>query len=199
MSANHAERRTPRPPRRVLPYATAAAVAAVLLGVAVGAMRLGPATGAAADVSLTDPTGAPTSAAAPEQRTGTPTRAGRGIMRASPSPSATTRSPRPAATQPSGGSVRSSGTCQASFYSEGQRTANGEWFDPNGYTAAHRTLPFNTRVRVTNVANGQSVIVRINDRGPYVSGRCLDLSRAAFDAIASLSSGVATVRYEVLG
>lgn len=200
MSAKHAERRQPRRLRRALPYATAALVAAVLLGSAVGAMRLGPAADATAEASLA---GSPSydlgGAVRPEPDLDrSQVHAGRGIMR--PSPSVTTSSPTPRPSRvPGGGSVVGGGTCQASFYDEGQRTANGEWFDPNAYTAAHRTLPFNTRVRVTNVANGESVVVRINDRGPYVGGRCLDLSRAAFAAIASLSSGVASVRYEVLG
>ena len=66
------------------------------------------------------------------------------------------------------------GPCGASYYDEPQLTANGETFNPNALTAASKTLPFNTRVKVTNVANGKSVTVRINDRGPYVSGRCLD-------------------------
>ena len=70
--------------------------------------------------------------------------------------------------------------------------------NPNAYTAAHKTLPFGTRVRVTNAANGKSVVVVIRDRGPFVAGRCLDLTPAAFGAIASLSSGVITVKYEVL-
>ena len=78
-------------------------------------------------------------------------------------------------------------------------TANGEVFNPDALTAAHKTLPFNTRVRVTNPDNGKSVIVRINDRGPFVDGRCLVLSRAAFAAIASVDLGELTVKYEVLG
>jgi rare lipoprotein A len=94
--------------------------------------------------------------------------------------------------------VVNSGTCGVSFYETGSVTANGERFDPNGLTAAHKTLAFNTRVRVTNTANGKSVVVRINDRGPFVSGRCLDLARGAFTEIASVSSGVIQARYEVL-
>jgi rare lipoprotein A len=78
-------------------------------------------------------------------------------------------------------------------------TANGENFNPDALTAAHKTLPFDTKVRVTNPANGKSVTVRINDRGPFIDGRCLDLSRAAFASIASLDVGAMTVRYEVLG
>jgi len=124
---------------------------------------------------------------------------------ASPSPSAT-RSPSPSrkpspsrTTEAGGGNVTSSGSCGASYYDTGSRTANGEAFDPDGITAAHKTLPFNTKVRVTNKANGKSVTVRINDRGPFVGGRCLDLSRGAFKEIASLSAGVLTVDYQVLG
>jgi rare lipoprotein A len=94
--------------------------------------------------------------------------------------------------------VVGSGSCGASFYDEGQMTANGETFNPNALTAAHKTLAFNTRVRVTNPDNGKSVIVRINDRGPYVDGRCLDLSRAAFAAIASVGQGEVDVKYEIL-
>lgn len=89
-------------------------------------------------------------------------------------------------------------SCKASFYDEGQKTANGETFNPNALTAAHKTLKFNTKVRVTNKSNGKTVIVRINDRGPFVSGRCIDLSRAAFATIASTSQGVASVSVEVL-
>jgi hypothetical protein len=89
-------------------------------------------------------------------------------------------------------------TCKASFYEEGQQTASGERFNPDDLTAAHKTLKFNTMVRVTNTANGKTVDVRINDRGPFVAGRCIDLSRAAFDTISSRSAGVASVTVEVL-
>lgn len=89
-------------------------------------------------------------------------------------------------------------TCKASFYDEGQKTANGETFNPNALTAAHKTLKFNTVVRVTNKSNGKTVDVRINDRGPFVAGRCIDLSRAAFAKIAATSAGVASVSVEVL-
>jgi rare lipoprotein A len=94
--------------------------------------------------------------------------------------------------------VVSSGSCDASYYDGRQATASGEEIDGTDLTAAHRSLPFNTRVRVINVANGESVIVRINDRGPYYSGRCLNLSEAAFSTIADLGAGVVDVRYEVL-
>lgn len=89
---------------------------------------------------------------------------------------------------------------QASHYGvgdgyHGRTTANGERFNAYGLTAAHKSLPFGTRVRVTNQANGKSVIVRINDDGPHVYGRALDLSYGAFSKIASPSQGVATVCY----
>ena len=132
------------------------------------------------------PTSSP--AASPSLTTASPSRA-----------AATSKKPTTAAQPPSGGgTVTSSGTCGASFYGDGSRTADGEVFDPNAFTAANKTMPFNTRVRVTNAANGKSVVVRINDRGPFVSGRCLDLTTAAFAAISSLGAGVITVKYEVL-
>lgn len=99
---------------------------------------------------------------------------------------------------PDGGEVVATGSCQASYYWEPQPTASGEPFDPEAMTAAHLTWAFDTRVRVTNPATGQSVVVRINDRGPYVDGRCIDLSRGAFREIAQLDAGVVTVTYEVL-
>jgi rare lipoprotein A len=94
--------------------------------------------------------------------------------------------------------VASSGTCAVSYYADGQKTANGENFDPNGLTAAHKTLKFGTIVRVTNLANGKSVDVRINDRGPFVAGRCLDLAKGAFLKVATVSAGVINAKYEVL-
>jgi rare lipoprotein A len=71
----------------------------------------------------------------------------------------------------------------ASWYGSGHRTANGERFNPNGMTAAHRSLPFGTRVRVENRHTGRSVVVRINDRGPFVRGRIIDLSRGSARAL----------------
>ncbi len=109
-----------------------------------------------------------------------------------------TPSPSPTATATSK-KVTATGSCAASYYGEPQPTASGEKFDPEAMTAAHKTLPFNTMVRVTNPSNGKSVVVRINDRGPYIDGRCLDLSQGAFRQIANLSTGVLkVVHYEVL-
>jgi rare lipoprotein A len=85
----------------------------------------------------------------------------------------------------------------ASFYTEGSETASGEKFDTHELTAAHRTLPFGTRLRVTNVATGQSVTVRVNDRGPYVPGRVVDVSYSAAEALGMVGKGVAKVKLDV--
>ena len=90
---------------------------------------------------------------------------------------------------------------QASFYGSGfygNHTANGEIYRPGTMTAAHRSLPFGTRVRVTNLNNGRSTVVRINDRGPYVGGRIIDLSETAADSIGMIRSGVAPVKIHIL-
>ena len=86
----------------------------------------------------------------------------------------------------------------ASFYTEGQQTASGEKFDTHDLTAAHPTLPFGTRLRVTNVATGRSVTVRVNDRGPYVPGRVVDVSYSAADALGMVGSGIAKVKLDVV-
>ena len=86
----------------------------------------------------------------------------------------------------------------ASYYWQDQMTSTGERFDKMGMTAAHRTLPFNTRVRVTNIVNGRSVVVRINDRGPYKPGRILDLSLAAGRTLDMERDGLAPVKIEVI-
>lgn len=89
----------------------------------------------------------------------------------------------------------------ASYYStglEGSKTSSGERFTNNALTAAHKTLPFGTLVLVTNLANKKSVIVRINDRGPFKPGRDIDLSQKSFKSIADLKSGLIKVEYKVL-
>lgn len=94
-----------------------------------------------------------------------------------------------------------SDTGQASYYGNefhGRKTANGERFDQGKLTAAHRSLPFGTRVKVTNTQNGKTVVVRVNDRGPFVKGRIIDLSSSAFKSIASLNAGVVPVRIQVM-
>jgi len=90
---------------------------------------------------------------------------------------------------------------RASWYGSrhhGRRTASGERFDQHALTAAHRSLPFGSRVKVTNLANQRNVVVRINDRGPHAHGRIIDLSRAAAERLGMLRSGTARVRVERL-
>jgi rare lipoprotein A len=86
----------------------------------------------------------------------------------------------------------------ASFYSEGARTASGEKFDPGELTAAHPTLPFGTKLRVTNTSTGRSVTVRVNDRGPYVPGRVVDVSYSAAEQLGMVGKGVAPVKLDVV-
>lgn len=198
--------------RQVLPAVIALVVVAILVGAGTLALWIGapppsrtqaswtdvpvdaapsvsPSPAAPAAVQEPPPVVAAPSPAASDSRPSA--RADRAGARSSASPK---RSAAPS--EPAG--VSSSGTCGASYYDTGSVTANGESFDPDGITAAHKTLAFGTRVKVTNPGNGKSVTVRINDRGPFISGRCLDLSRGAFRQIASLGAGVLTVRYEVL-
>lgn len=90
--------------------------------------------------------------------------------------------------------VTASAQCgKASWYALHSRTANGERMNPSAMTAAHRSLPFGSRIRVVNRANGKSVVVRINDRGPFIRGRIIDLSKAAAGRIGMIGSGHAPV------
>ncbi len=87
----------------------------------------------------------------------------------------------------------------ASFYSEsynGKKTANGEIYHSSDFTAAHKKLPFGTKVKVTNLSNGKTVKVRINDRGPFIAGRIIDLTRAAAKKIDMIDAGVVKVRIQ---
>ncbi|WP_052600637.1 septal ring lytic transglycosylase RlpA family protein [Microvirga lotononidis] len=102
--------------------------------------------------------------------------------------------PHTASAEPAGSSGKVIQSGRASWYGpgfHGRRTASGETFNTNDLTAAHRTLPFGTKVRVVNKKTGRSVVVRINDRGPYAHGRVIDLSKASAQAIGL--SGVASV------
>ncbi|MDB6051380.1 MAG: RplA family protein [Pseudomonas sp.] len=92
-------------------------------------------------------------------------------------------------------------TGSASYYGarhQGKRTASGERFDQNSMTAAHRHLPFGTRLLITNLGNAKSVEVRVNDRGPHTRGRLIDVSRKAAEQLGMLGSGVAQVRVQAL-
>jgi rare lipoprotein A len=86
----------------------------------------------------------------------------------------------------------------ASFYTEGNSTASGEKYDPTELTAAHPSLPFGTKLRVTNTATGKSVTVRVNDRGPYVPGRVVDVSYSAAQALGMVNAGTAKVKLDVV-
>jgi rare lipoprotein A len=86
----------------------------------------------------------------------------------------------------------------ASYYWQGTRTASGERFNPKELTAAHPSLPFGTKVRVTNVSTGKSVTVRVNDRGPFVRGRVIDVSHSAAQSLGMVGQGVAKVKLDVV-
>lgn len=97
-----------------------------------------------------------------------------------------------------GGDTKVASQGVASFYSEDSQTASGEKFDKNELTAAHPTLPFGTKLRVTDVKSGRSVTVRVNDRGPYVRGRVVDVSYSAAQELGMVGKGLANVRLDVL-
>lgn len=89
-------------------------------------------------------------------------------------------------------------TGRASWYALTSQTASGERSDPTAMTAAHRTLPFGTRVKVENLKNGRSVVLRINDRGPFIRGRIIDVTKAAAAKLGFVKSGVTDVRVTVV-
>ncbi len=94
-----------------------------------------------------------------------------------------------------------SGSGKASWYGDqfhGKKTASGEVYNMNELTAAHKTLPFGTKVKITNQRNGKSVVVEVNDRGPFVKSRQFDLSKAAFNTIGNTDKGVMPIDYEVV-
>ena len=88
---------------------------------------------------------------------------------------------------------------KASWYSMGTKTANGERMNASALAAAHRSLPFGTKVKVENLSNGRSVVVRINDRGPFVGGRVIDVTRGAAERLGMVKAGVARVKVTVVG
>jgi peptidoglycan lytic transglycosylase len=104
----------------------------------------------------------------------------------------------PFASRKDAGDIKAASHGVASFYTEGTKTASGEKFNTLDLTAAHPTLPFGTKLRVTNVASGKSVTVRVNDRGPYVQGRVVDVSYSAADALGMVGKGVAKVKLDVV-
>jgi rare lipoprotein A len=102
------------------------------------------------------------------------------------------------ASEKSTAGTKGAGYGLASFYSYDPHTASGEKFDKNELTAAHRTLPFGTRLRVTDVDTGRSVTVRVNDRGPFVRGRVVDVSASAAETLGIKGKGVAKVKVDVV-
>ncbi|WP_433054443.1 septal ring lytic transglycosylase RlpA family protein [Dactylosporangium sp. CS-033363] len=195
--------------RHLIPMIAGVAAVVALVGGAVATMNMGgddPKSAAAVDAQRSPQDRAdrgerPSPSAQPSLDPAQGVESGLTSTSASPTPSKTpskSKTPTKSPTTKAPAEVASSGTCEVSYYADGQKTANGENFDPNGLTAAHKTLKFGTIVRVTNLANGKSVDVRINDRGPFVAGRCLDLAKGAFVKIASVSAGVIDAKYEVL-
>ncbi|MFI6514355.1 septal ring lytic transglycosylase RlpA family protein [Spirillospora sp. NPDC050679] len=196
----------PKSRLRLLLVASGVAVAVLAAGAAALLSSSGSPESARAAQTLPQPSEPRTAAPLADPPRATPSRASRGGHRSakparkpSAAPSAKpSKTQRPKPKKAPKARVVSSGSCQASYYWEGQMTASGERFDPSELTAAHKTLPMGTKVRVTNKNNGKSVIVRINDRGPYVGGRCLDLSKAAMAEVGGTGSGVIPVSYQVL-
>ena len=104
----------------------------------------------------------------------------------------------PFASRKNGGETKTASNGVASFYTEGTQTASGEKFNTMEMTAAHPTLPFGTKLRVTDVGSGRSVTVRVNDRGPFVRGRIVDVSYSAANALGMVGKGVANVKLDVV-
>lgn len=99
----------------------------------------------------------------------------------------------------SGQAAAASQCGKASWYSAGTKTANGERMNAAALAAAHRSLPFGTKVRVENLSNGRSVVVRINDRGPFIGGRVIDVTRGAAERLGMVKAGVTRVKVTVVG
>ena len=111
---------------------------------------------------------------------------------------AAVRKHKPYAPRRDAGDARTAAHGVASFYTEGTQTASGERFNTMEMTAAHPTLPFGTKLRVTDVSSGKSVTVRVNDRGPYVQGRIVDVSYSAANALGMVGKGVTNVKLDVV-
>ncbi|WP_245679676.1 septal ring lytic transglycosylase RlpA family protein [Actinomadura hibisca] len=197
----------PKSRLRLILVASGVAVAMLAAGAAALFVSSGSPESARASQALPQPAEPQATVPMADPPRATPTRASRGQHRTdkpvrkptvAPSAAPTKAKKRPEPKKTPKARVLSSGSCEASYYWEGQMTASGERFDPSELTAAHKTLPMGSKVRVTNKNNGKSVTVRINDRGPYVGGRCLDLSKAAMAQVGGTGSGVVPVRYEVL-
>ena len=197
MEGKHVRRRLPRP---VLPIAAGAAVAAMAIGGASMAL-----TGN--DQSTTQPAAAATHKDNTD-RGSMEKRASRGKARPTDTASPSSKDGQDAAGKQGSGDEQgdtvkqvvtgNSGSCQADYTSTGTVTASGQKFDRNAMTAANMTLPFGTKVQITNPSNGKSVVVKINDSGPNSGDRCFRLTSGAYDKIASLSAESIKVDYQVL-
>jgi rare lipoprotein A len=188
------KKRTRSGQQALVPTAAALTVAGLLVGGTGAALQLNP-SNRNAPVGIASMVDAE---AFPPDRDAEADRASRDDARPADSGEAAPASATEETAKAANAPIVSSGSCEASYYDGRRATASGEQFDATDLTAGHRSLPFDTRVRIINAANGESVIVRINDRGPYRDDRCLNLSEAAFDTIADLGAGVIDVRYEVL-
>jgi rare lipoprotein A len=175
------------PPTQFLPTAAAITVAGLLVGGASATIGLSPAS-SGPERPAYDPADIPP----PDQTVD------RSADQSAETPGALAAARAPLADDKAEPAVVATGSCEVSYVSAGRTTASGEAFDPGALTAGHRDLPFGTLVRVTNPANGESVIVRVNDRFSYRGDRCLNLSVGAFASIADPSAGVVDIRYEVL-
>jgi rare lipoprotein A len=173
-----------RTPTQILPTAAALTVAGLLVGGASATIGLSPASSGPSRPAY-DPADLPPPDPTIDEAVETPR-----TLSAANAPLAGDEKAEPA--------VVASGSCEVSYVTAGHRTASGESFDPTALTAGHQSLPFDTLVRVTNPANGESVVVRINDRFSYQGDRCLNLSVGAFESIADPAAGVVDIRYEVL-
>jgi rare lipoprotein A len=190
VGSNSGRRRHPQSPLALRWILIAAAgVAVVAIAVTVFAFNGSGGGGATQSKDIADLAPPPAPSSAP--RTPDVSRAATRVPLAMTVPIMIRKSGAPTVRKTPAASVVSSGTCEASYYF-------GVPYHGSDLVSAHKTLPFGTRVRVTNENNGESVVVQISDRGPYVAGRCLDLSNAAMQAIGGMGSGVVPVRYEVL-
>ncbi len=190
LDGKHVARRQRRLARPVLPIAAGLVVAAAT----VGGVTLSH-SGNDSGNGNTQRASAATADTQPDRAT-IPQHASRGKSRTESSKSDSKGSSSDAGDQSN--SVGESGSCKADYLSTGSTTASGEKFDSKAYTGANMFLRFGSKVRITNEATGKSVVIRINDRGGFVQGRCFDLTTTAYSEIASLSDPTVQISYVVI-
>lgn len=177
-----------RIPRLVLPAAAGLVIAAVAGGTVSFAL-----TGNDSGANAKHGTSTMTVAGSADSRDRLEQRASRDDARSTGSPSSSA-APSDASLPQTG----QSGSCVAGYVATGTVTASGQKFNPKAYTGANLSLPFGSKVRITNSQTGKSVVITINDRGPYAGNRCFDLTSSAYQQIASLTQSQITIEYEVL-